>query len=62
MKRKRRKSGILNLIERMKLAAGIVAESPECVGERVDGLVADSPAARFAMAAQMKCSIGFFYN
>jgi hypothetical protein len=53
MKRKRRKAGILDLIEKMKLPAGIGAESPECAGMCGDGLVADSPMARLATAAQI---------
>ncbi len=51
MKKKNRKSEIMNLKSTMKLAAGIGAESPECVGTCADGLVADSPVARLATAA-----------
>lgn len=60
MKRKRKKVRIMDLIAKRKLAAGIGAESPECVGTRGDGLVADSPISPQARAAKMKVSIGFF--
>jgi hypothetical protein len=62
MKRKRRKSGVLRIIEKMKLAAGIGVESPECVGTHADGLGADSPMARLAAAAQMKATFRVFFN
>ena len=54
MKKKKRKSEIVNLKSSMKLAAGIGVESPECAGTSADGLVTDSPVARLATAARMQ--------
>ena len=62
MKRKMKKVEIMDLIEKMRLAAGIGAKSPECVGKRIDGLVAESPVERLATAALMNYSLRFFYN